>query len=323
MLDLSKIVEINQEWASFSNQSFVTHLLTIIKNNCSDMKSINLANNNIQTLQAFCKLSEYAPYLENLSLLDNPIRSLSELSYINGISYNLRELHLRNLGLLNEVSGIKQLYISEICKWFNNLRLLDGEPITNINLNLISFGDTINKCIFNFNESITNVPVNPHETCMNQSQIMDFIVNYYKLFDISTNGTSDRRKIVNLYHCDAIFTLTYTPNIDIPNNISSMENKSINWKDCNKACNQINRNLIDNFYQLQPRFKQLNKVKHGNLEIVKYFSDEFMQKTKHQISYMSIDCHPIKIQNKDFMQVLINPLLKIKMLQGNLIEHGY
>ncbi len=66
-----------------------------------------------------------------------------------------------------------------------------------------------------------------------------------------------------------------------------MENKSNNWKDCNKSCNQINRNLIDNFYQLQPRFKQLNKVTHGNLEIVKYFSDECMQKTKHQISYMS------------------------------------
>ncbi len=80
----------------------------------------------------------------------------SNHSYSSGISYNIRihELHLRNLGLLSEVSGIKQLHINEICKRFTNLRLLDGEPITNINLNLISFGDGI---------------------CMEQSQITDFI----------------------------------------------------------------------------------------------------------------------------------------------------
>ncbi len=60
----------------------------------------------------------------NLSLLDYPIKSFSELSYMNGItSHNLRELHLRNLGLFHEISRIKQLYINEICKRFNNLRL--------------------------------------------------------------------------------------------------------------------------------------------------------------------------------------------------------
>ena len=64
---------------------------------------------------------------------------------------------------------------------------------------------------------------------------------------------------------------------------------------------------MDERYLALPRYKQMNKVKHGNLDILKYFSDEFPKKTKHEMNYISIDCHTIKMDgDKEFMQVMMN-----------------
>lgn len=298
MLNLSNIIsDENENWASFSNHSFVVELLHIIKNNCTHVQSIDLSNNSISTLLTLQKLYKSAPMLENLSLLDNPILSFDELNHLHSYGDKLRELYLRNSNLMNEVSNISQLYIYEIIRRFKVLRLLDGEFIP---YSFISFGSKINEFQNYVQSNASQTPVTCHQVSEISIDIVhNFIRNFYEIFDCS--NFRNREKLLDFYHSDACFSLTYclmdTPMVNQKSETFQLYRKNIQYS---------NRNLLDSYYQMRYRSQQCSNVVHERLNIIQFFVEK-MPFTEHQLPFMCIDCHPFNLclteMTADFMQV--------------------
>ena len=101
-LDLSGLIKNfnGQKWAVFENTEFTDHVFGIIKQYCAQVQTINLNDNNIQTLQSFQYFHNFAPNLQNLSLENNPIRYLSELDNLGGFANELRELIVKSQNMV-------------------------------------------------------------------------------------------------------------------------------------------------------------------------------------------------------------------------------
>jgi hypothetical protein len=78
----------------FSNKTFINELCNTIQIVCKDVKTINLASNNISTLVGFSRLIVCAPSLINLSLSSNMLSTLDELEYLIGYKDTMNELIL-------------------------------------------------------------------------------------------------------------------------------------------------------------------------------------------------------------------------------------
>ena len=50
----------------------------------------------------------------------------------------------------------------------------------------------------------------------------------------------------------------------------------------------------------------MTRVKRGNNQITEYWNNDFPKTTKHNMKWISIDCHPVMVSGKQFMQVLLN-----------------
>ena len=300
LLNLKGICEnANERWKSFQNADFVKRLLDIIAKHCRDLKSLDLSNNNIVTLKPFENINEKAPCLENLCLLDNPIQNFSEINHLDSMRHTLCELYLQNSTLYDEVSQCEPVYVHEICRQFPSLRLLDGRDVRSAPL--VSFGSALDELSNSMKGQCGNLPVSVHEQCGNVQMVQSFCTEYFNLFD--RNNGNQRRKLSQHYHSDAHLTMTYAPYLDTP---TPSEKMQIGNKEEMRCCNRMNRNLVDEFVMAQPRKWKMQRVKRGGAQIAEYWNQDFAKNTKHNMKWIAIDCHPVMVNGKQFMQVLLN-----------------
>jgi len=117
----------------FHNKNLVNELANIISNKCVDVVTINFANNNIHTLDAFRYLHKNAVNLKHLSLAHNQLAELAELDNLQGFSSQLEELILsHNPCATNVSSAANTLYRHSLKSKFPALRLLDDCPARQI-----------------------------------------------------------------------------------------------------------------------------------------------------------------------------------------------
>ena len=113
VLNLSGLIKTfnGANWAQFENIAFTNHVLEIVKQNCPNVTTIDLKDNNIGTLQPFNRLHFFAPNVQNLCLSDNNFRYMSELNHLEGLKHNLRELILPQQNLVRVLIILAQTYL--------------------------------------------------------------------------------------------------------------------------------------------------------------------------------------------------------------------
>eukprot|EP00039_Didymoeca_costata_P012379 m.178024 g.178024 ORF g.178024 m.178024 type:complete len:577 (-) comp15464_c0_seq7:2058-3788(-) len=113
-------------WASFPCCSAI---LNVIQSHCSNVKMLNLSNNNIRSLQALQRLVDVAPQLVAVSLENNDIKTLSEINHIKKLP-NLEKLWLVGNECLARFVDKRIEYERAVRKHFVKLTELDGSSFT-------------------------------------------------------------------------------------------------------------------------------------------------------------------------------------------------
>jgi len=154
--------------------------------------TIDLSENDIETLAAFRCLPRCAPHVKHLSLSSNQISSLSDLDYLTG----LRELVELILTGNPVTTGLDRcLYHHEVRERFVNLKLLDSLPLQP-------------PIKFNLPSSVSSTVLPPvkasfFDSTQNQTTCTSFVTKYFALFD-----TDERQKLYSVYTPNSCFSLS-------------------------------------------------------------------------------------------------------------------
>ena len=304
-LNLSNFVS-DSDWCSFNNYNFCNELLDAIQKYCNTIITLDISSNNITHLIGLKTLPIKAPYLENISLLDNPLNSFYEFTYFEGFSMKLRELQLKNNKLLEHCNNESMLYLYEIKRRFQKLKLLDGN-IMPINCNL-SLSTKIDEFIVDTQQHLA-FPISSHNSCKPSNDngyntIRKFIAKYYEAFD------TNRQNLTEAYHSDALLSISIdlhdTPDYfgeiktdnNNNNNNNNKNNNSFNPSFENKKIKQNlnyhDRNHVHKKFKNLTRHKQLQSMINGKVDITKFLCDKF-PKTRHNYKYLTIDVQFIPV----------------------------
>lgn len=201
-------------FANFGTTSFVTELLNAIQFSAPEVVSINLAQNQIQSLAPFAGLLRVAPKLQNLSLMGNYLASVEQLEHLSGFKTLLRELLLTGNPLCQlftpapgappQMQGqldytVYQQYLSSL---FPQLRMLDSQPMRpliefDLPAALSSTGPTqLPPLLDSFFDSDAH-----------KAMCLALVGRYFTLYDRERTNAD----LVAVYAEKASFSLAYTP----------------------------------------------------------------------------------------------------------------
>eukprot|EP00823_Brevimastigomonas_motovehiculus_P005749 TRINITY_DN4295_c0_g1_i1.p1 TRINITY_DN4295_c0_g1~~TRINITY_DN4295_c0_g1_i1.p1 ORF type:complete len:597 (-),score=136.60 TRINITY_DN4295_c0_g1_i1:238-2028(-) len=191
---------------NFNNSRFVSMLGEVIASNCRDIKTINLASNDIESLASFHNFHQYAPVLANLALHANKIASFQELDNLRGYCLTLNELTLARNPI--EQSTHEQIYHYEVSRRFPKLKLLDKQLIKQA-------------IEFQLPSSISGESLAPptrgsfFDSETTATLCTAFVIKYFQTYDSDSRGDS----LVPVYAPTATFSLTVSadiPQVELP-----------------------------------------------------------------------------------------------------------
>ncbi|ETO24360.1 nuclear RNA export factor 1-like protein [Reticulomyxa filosa] len=259
---------------------------------------------------------QVAPFLKNLSLADNPIRSIAELNYLSDFEDSLRELcnqfllcllccllkkkKKKKKKSLDETGESARLYQHEVTKRFRGLIKLDNRELFDP---LVSFGETLDEILGTLDKH-SSLPVSSHHPSSASSEAFNFVSQYLRRFD------ANRQSLLDVYHTDAAFSLTFLErNFDLnykSEQLFQTQNTIDSQHGLSGVLKTLNRNLCDQGFQQLSRSRQNQMVLLGKLAILKFFTDKFPE-TRHDTSLITVDGQMISlIENQTFCQVMFH-----------------
>ncbi|XP_062855820.1 nuclear RNA export factor 1 isoform X2 [Trichomycterus rosablanca] len=198
-----------------NRRSCMQAVIKIIKENISDLKSLNLSNNRLYKLDDLAELVDVAPNLTMLNLSDNELKSERELDKVKG--FRLTELWLNHNPLCDHFKD-KATYISAVQQRFPRLLKLDGHSLpAPIGFDL---------------ETRAMIPPSKGSyfgTDEIKEFIMRFLQQYYSVYD-----SGDRQLLLEAYHDGACFS------ISLPSR-STLDNYQIHSRNFKKVKDSVMR----------------------------------------------------------------------------------
>lgn len=256
----------------YNNKSFVYTLLDIINECCNNIVTLDLSNNNINSLQPFTKLSSITPQLVNLSLANNSIASLDQLELLgcSELGTHIQQLMLNNNGVCNTIlqqyNNDTTVYHYIIQSIFTSLSTLDGQSIQHI----IQFD------VPPVSNTLPPIQSSYFINEKTQSMVGEFVHKYFSIYDSSQN---DRQKLHHAYHENAIFTLS-----------------------CNANDNTIVNEYSTRSHNILTNKSSAQSINRGHIAIVYTLSQ--LPHTQHDINNFIADVYSISILNHSIVCTL-------------------
>jgi nuclear RNA export factor len=265
LLNLNSInLEQAQIHIDFNNPAHMRNLLRAIKDTCSGVKSLGLANNQIRTLSGFAQLGQFAPELENISFEHNVIENIKELD-------NLKEIKVRELIFKDNPITANPMYRTEVSVRFPTLKYLDKDKVQP----LIEFN------VPELAQTVVIPPIKP-ESFYDDPSRKDFAINFLKKFiEIYDSGN---RALLEVYVDDSIFTMTAANS----SAVSSFKQFKKGNKDSLQDYIVNSRNLI----KVTDAEQRAQKVAKGRLDIVHFLKS--LPHTMHDLNSFVLDEFLIK-----------------------------
>eukprot|EP00455_Lapot_gusevi_P050512 TRINITY_DN732_c0_g1_i2.p1 TRINITY_DN732_c0_g1~~TRINITY_DN732_c0_g1_i2.p1 ORF type:complete len:575 (+),score=115.15 TRINITY_DN732_c0_g1_i2:58-1782(+) len=257
----------------FNNRALVKDICNFIQSDFSEVITISLSSNQIETLSAFKDLHKAAPKLLNLSLASNSISTLKELSNLSGYRHQLKELILSD----NPASqGLDSgLYHHEIRTIFPALNVLDRVPIQRF---IIPFFVPPSLSNFRLPPAADSFFQDPQI----QHSCLTFLTQFYRCYD------SKRDDLLDCYSNQSMFSLTVCP-----------READTLVKDTSKH-EHFSRNLLE----LAPTHTNRQKlVTTGKMDIILQLKK--MPKTQHQ-SQLVTDAFVIRLRGSELLQMSVS-----------------
>lgn len=181
------------------------------------VRTVSLANNNLQTTYVITSIAHYLPNLANLSLENNNLRVWKDLDSISQLSDKKDKLlKLRELILIgNPIRDIEYQhnrvdnYRNNIMRRFPTLEMLDKEPVTKISFDSPGTPHPVGSSGSHSTAKDFPAPMQPPLIAgVNGSLITSFFARFFPLFD------TQRAALSNVYNEFATFS--FQANTSIP-----------------------------------------------------------------------------------------------------------
>lgn len=181
------------------------------------VRTISLANNNLQATHVITTIAHYLPNLANLSLENNSLRVWKDLDSISQLSDKKDKLlKLRELILIgNPIRDIEYQnnrvdnYRNNIMRRFPTLEMLDKEPVTKISFDAPGTPHPVGSSGSHSMAKDFPAPMQPPLIAgVNGSLITSFFTRFFPLFD------TQRAVLSNVYN--ELATFSFQANTSIP-----------------------------------------------------------------------------------------------------------
>jgi nuclear RNA export factor len=181
------------------------------------VRTISLANNNLQTTHVITTIAHYLPNIANLSLENNNLRTWKDLDSISQLSDRKDKLlKLRELILIgNPIRDIEyqnnrvDTYRNHIMRRFPTLEMLDKEPVTKISFDAPQTPHPVGSSDSRSTAKDFPAPMQPPLIAgVDGSIITSFFARFFPLFD------TQRAMLSNVYNEFATFS--FQANTSIP-----------------------------------------------------------------------------------------------------------
>ncbi|XP_078490736.1 nuclear RNA export factor 1 [Ciona intestinalis] len=162
----------------------------IIAQNISTLKSLDVSNNRLFSFDGLKHLIPFTPFLQELNLAKNSLKSIKELEKIS--SWDLIKLTLDGNPLCSQYTSQTE-YISDVREWFPNLTSLDGHTLP---------------APVKFDVEKVELPTSVLDfvqTPNGADTIKMFVAEYFKCYDQS------RAMLAAAYHDNCLFTISIPP----------------------------------------------------------------------------------------------------------------
>jgi len=172
---------------NYNTEGFVKSLFMAIVSKYPELETLNLAENQITSLNPFGKLEKYPlDKIKNVSFSGNLISSLEELKHLR--PFKFRELSMQGNPITSDPN-----YVTEMQTHFDSLKYLDGNPITVIDIGLEV-------------EDVVLPPLNGNffENAGSQKIAEGFLEKYITMYD------SKRTDLKDAYAETSLFSLSTT-----------------------------------------------------------------------------------------------------------------
>ncbi|KAG8201017.1 hypothetical protein JTE90_002695 [Oedothorax gibbosus] len=233
--------------------SVLSAIAKVIKENIPELHVLDLSGNKLTSLDSLSIITYVCKELKSLTLRNNKLRSVTNLSSIKGL--DIMELVLDGNPLCDDFKD-KDSYISAVRDYFPKLTHLDGATLpATIGFDLGTETLPVSKKSFFAADDVKDM-------------VIQFLDLYYTIYD-----SGDRSKLVDAYHDQAYFSL-YLPK-------SNHYHKQ--GKGTLAAYTYHNRNLL-NMGDSSQRYKLLRQ---GKINIVSTISD--LPQTMHDPTSFNID----------------------------------
>jgi hypothetical protein len=304
-LDLTSLAQKHGlPFANFGTTAFVTELLNAIQAGAPDVVSINLGQNQIQSLVPFAGLLRVAPKLQNLSLMNNYLATVEQLEHLAGFKQLLRELLLTGNpfcqvftsapGAPPQVQGqldytVYQQYVSSV---FPQLRMLDSQPMRP----LIEF-DLPAALSSTAPTQLPPLQGSFFDSEAHKGMCLALVGRYFNLYDHQRSNAD----LVSVYAEKASFTLAYQPDP----------------RHANKTYTELNRNIVVLGPTKTRGPKEMDLLKVGPVKIISALNQ--LPTSKHDIDGFVADVCKVPSQDPAIAQV--GGLLHIS-IRGQFQESG-
>jgi len=261
VVDLSGLVTGNSKtrWVNFNSPMFCQELFKAIKVELPNCVGINFAKNKIKWLRNFKELGVYLPNITSLCFSNNNIESFEQFDSFAPFSDKITELIESSTNpddSLLKKTGCRELYVWQLKKRLPNLRRINGKTVEPV----ISF-EVLEQAPLSFD--IMKI-VKPGTLNTNQV-IKKFVLDYLTAFD------TNRESLLDVYHKQALFSITYVPSVRgyVTRTSTPTSDERYREQDCNE--------LLPN-----PR-----KAKKGRIDIVSTINN--LPESKHSQEFIVAD----------------------------------